>query len=37
MSFEFALLWLIFAAGLVVGTMMFLNRSDGSADDRKAR
>ena len=25
MSFEFALLWMIFVAGLVVGTMLFLN------------
>lgn len=37
MSFEFALLWLVFAAGLVVGTMMLLNRVSDRAHDRKAR
>jgi hypothetical protein len=37
MSFEFALLWMIFVAGLVAGTMLFLNWFDNRAERRKAR
>jgi hypothetical protein len=37
MSFGFALLWMIFVAGLVVGTMLFLNWFDNRAERRKAR
>jgi hypothetical protein len=37
MSFELALLWIVFVAGLVAGTGFFLTWLDGRAYRRKAR
>jgi hypothetical protein len=37
MNFELALLWIVFVAGLVVGTGFFLNWFDDRAERRKAR